>query len=150
MTILRDKNTTPHDFRRVLRELTFYLGYEATRSVKTTDVEIETPLMTTTGKKIGENVAIIPILRAGLGMCDAMLELLPKAAVHHIGKLTRLLVLDQSIHPSLIHPLTHSLIHSLTHSLTHTLAYNTILYRHVSIQNIAIAYSILQPIAQRT
>ena len=96
MTILRDKNTTPHDFRRVLRELTFYLGYEATRSVKTTDVEIETPLMTTTGKKIGENVAIVPILRAGLGMSDAMLELLPKAAVHHIGEIPLLLVFNQT------------------------------------------------------
>ena len=78
-TILcRDTNTTPQEFRRVLREITFYLGYEATRTMKTADVEIATPSTMTTGKKIAENVAIIPILRAGLGMSDAMLELLPQ------------------------------------------------------------------------
>ena len=86
MTILRDTKTDPQEFRKVMKEITFYLGYEATRSIKTVDVDIDTPLMATTGKKIAENVALIPILRAGLGMCDAMLELLPKAAVHHIGK----------------------------------------------------------------
>ena len=87
MTVLRDSNTTPQEFRRTLREITFYLGYEATRTIKTADVEINTPLMQTTGKRVAENVAIVPILRAGLGMCDAMLDLLPNAAVHHIGEL---------------------------------------------------------------
>jgi len=78
MILSRDTNTTPQEFRRVLREITFYLGYEATRTMKTTDVEINTPSTMTTGKKVAENVAIIPILRAGLGMSDAMLELLPQ------------------------------------------------------------------------
>jgi uracil phosphoribosyltransferase len=59
--------------------------YEATSGLKTRSVQLETPMGTAEGSRIDERVAIIPILRAGLGMCDAMLELLPNAAVHHIG-----------------------------------------------------------------
>jgi uracil phosphoribosyltransferase len=87
MNILRDTKTSTADFRRVLREITFYLGYEASRDLKTVPETVVTPMSQEfTGAKIGERIAIIPILRAGLGMCDAMLELFPKAAVHHIGK----------------------------------------------------------------
>lgn len=85
MSVLRDASTTSQDFRRVLREITFYLGYEATRALKTADVQITTPLATTTGAKLSEHIAIIPVLRSGLGMTEAFLDLLPKAVVHHIG-----------------------------------------------------------------
>lgn len=88
MTTLRDVNTSSQDFRRVLREITFYLGYEATRSLQVTDVEVATPTSVTGGCKLVETVSIIPILRAGTGMSDAMLDLLPNAAVHHIGNPT--------------------------------------------------------------
>ena len=86
MTILRDKNTSCQDFRRVLREITFYLGYEATRALEVENIQVNTPHSTTTeGSRLTESVSIIPILRAGTGMCDAMLDLLPTAAIHHIG-----------------------------------------------------------------
>ena len=114
MTVLRDSNTTPQEFRRVLREITFYLGYEATRTMKTADVEIMTPLMQTTGKRVAENVAIVPILRAGLGMCDAMLDLLPNAAVHHIGEHAAL-----HLAPPPPPPHTHTHTHRPPRSLTH-------------------------------
>jgi uracil phosphoribosyltransferase len=86
LTVLRNARTSASDFRAVVKELTFYLGYEATRHIATIPEEVITPLgVSFTGSKIGENVAIIPILRAGLGMADAMLDLVPKADVHHIG-----------------------------------------------------------------
>eukprot|EP01041_Mallomonas_annulata_P008074 gene8074-16569_t len=86
MTVLRNVETRPHDFRRLLREITFYLGYEATRELHSMNVEITTPMnVTYTGSKISDKIAIIPILRAGLGMVDALSDLLPSAAVHHIG-----------------------------------------------------------------
>jgi uracil phosphoribosyltransferase len=85
MTILRDVNTSSQDFRRVLREITFYLGYEATRTLTVDNIEVNTHLGTTEGCRLAESISIIPILRAGTGMCDAMLDLIPKAAVHHIG-----------------------------------------------------------------
>lgn len=85
MTILRDVNTSSQDYRRVLREITFYLGYEATRTLRVDSVEVTTSTAVTEGCKLVESVSIIPILRAGTGMCDAMLDLLPNAAIHHIG-----------------------------------------------------------------
>ena len=85
MTVLRNVKTTSHEFRRTLREITFYLGYEATRILNTTEVQFETPVASATGAKLSDRVCIVPVLRAGLGMSDAMLDLLPKAAVHHIG-----------------------------------------------------------------
>ena len=87
MTLLRDIKTSSHDFRKVLKEISFYLGYEATRSIETTPHDVTTPMgQSFTGAKLCQRVAIIPVLRAGLGMADAMLELLPKASVHHIGQ----------------------------------------------------------------
>lgn len=88
MTILRDKNTSSADFRRVLKEITFYLGYEATRNLKLAIVEVNTSLNTTEGSKLAESISIIPILRAGTGMSETMLDLLPKASVHHIGSIS--------------------------------------------------------------
>jgi uracil phosphoribosyltransferase len=85
LSILRSSETSPAEFRRTLREITFYLGYEATTELSTKTVGISTPLADTTGAKVAEKIALIPIMRAGLGMLDAMLELTPNADVHHIG-----------------------------------------------------------------
>lgn len=86
MTRLRNESTNSHDFRQILKEITFYLGFEATRHVKTSESVITTPMgVEFKGSRIGENIAIIPILRAGNVMGDGMLELLPNSAVHHIG-----------------------------------------------------------------
>lgn len=86
MTRLRNKNTTSLEFRGLLKEITFFLGYEATRTLKTNTSIVDTPMhVSFSGIKLQEKVAIIPILRAGLGMADAMLEILPNAVVHHIG-----------------------------------------------------------------
>ena len=84
--ILRDKNTSTKDFRELVTELAVFEGYEAMRDLPLEDVEVETPLETMTGKKIaGKKLAIIPILRAGLGMVDGILNLVPAAKVGHIG-----------------------------------------------------------------
>jgi uracil phosphoribosyltransferase len=93
ISILRSSATTHGQFRSVLREVTYHLGYEATAKLKTREVPISVSIgrekvdqhTDCTGHKISDRVALIPILRSGLGMTDSMLELLPKAAVHHIG-----------------------------------------------------------------
>lgn len=93
ISVLRSVNTPPGTFRSVLREVTYHLGYEATKTLSTKQV----PLTVSAGKeakeehidcmgyKINDRISLVTILRSGLGMSDAMLELLPKAAVHHIG-----------------------------------------------------------------
>ena len=86
MSILRDKNTSTKDFRELVTELAILEGYEALRDLPLEDVEVETPLETMTGKRIaGKKLAIIPILRAGLGMVDGILSLVPSARVGHVG-----------------------------------------------------------------
>lgn len=86
LTIMRDKATGAKDFRELLEEISRLLGYEVTRDLPLRDVEIETPLVTMTGKVIaGKTLAIVPILRAGLGMVDGLLSLVPTAKVGHIG-----------------------------------------------------------------
>ncbi|AEH50867.1 uracil phosphoribosyltransferase [Pseudothermotoga thermarum] len=86
LTIMRNKNTGPKEFRELLREITFLLAYEATRNIETIEVEIETPLEKTKGYAIEDKkIVVVPILRAGLGMVDSILELLPNASVGHIG-----------------------------------------------------------------
>jgi len=86
LTIMRDKNTGSKDFRQLLDEISLLMGYELTRDLPLDDVEIETPLCKMTAKTIaGKKLAIIPILRAGLGMVDGLLELVPVAKVGHIG-----------------------------------------------------------------
>ncbi len=86
LTIMRDKNTSTKIFRELLNEIALLLGYEVTRDFPLEDYEIETPLQPFVGKKIsGKKVAIVPILRAGLGMVDGLLELMPVAKVGHIG-----------------------------------------------------------------
>mmetsp|Transcript_115287 Transcript_115287/g.320616 ORF Transcript_115287/g.320616 Transcript_115287/m.320616 type:complete len:260 (-) Transcript_115287:41-820(-) len=85
LSILRNKATKPNQFRRLLRELTVHLGYETTADLTVHDVPIETPVASGTGGELTERVALVPILRAGLGMSDTMQDLLPTAHVHHIG-----------------------------------------------------------------
>ena len=86
LTIMRDKETGAKDFRELLEEISRLLGYEVTRSLPLRDVDIETPLVKMTGKAIaGKTLAIVPILRAGLGMVDGLLSLVPTAKVGHIG-----------------------------------------------------------------
>ncbi len=86
LTIMRRKNTPSKDFRTLLDEIAMLMGYEVTRNLPLEDVEIETPICKTTQKRIaGKKLAIIPILRAGLGMVDGLLKLVPVARVGHIG-----------------------------------------------------------------
>ncbi len=86
MAILRDTNTGTKQFRELIRELALFEGYEATRDFPLEEIEVETPLEKTKAAQIaGKKVAIVPILRAGLGMVDGLLELLPSARVGHIG-----------------------------------------------------------------
>lgn len=86
LTILRDKNTGVKEFREVVGELALFMGYEVTRNLPLEDIEIETPICKTTSKVIsGKKLGIVPILRAGLGMVDGLLNLVPTAKVGHIG-----------------------------------------------------------------
>lgn len=86
LTILRDKNTGVKEFRELVEELAMLMGYEVTRNLSVEDYEVETPICKTTSKVMaGKKLGIIPILRAGLGMVDGMLRLIPAAKVGHIG-----------------------------------------------------------------
>ncbi|HLR55835.1 MAG TPA: uracil phosphoribosyltransferase [Actinomycetales bacterium] len=86
LTVLRDKNTTSPTFRLLVDELVTLLAYEATRDVNIEDVELETPVSATTGKKLASpRPIVVPILRAGLGMLDGMTRLLPTAEVGFLG-----------------------------------------------------------------
>jgi uracil phosphoribosyltransferase len=86
LTVLRDKNTPSPVFRQLVEELVTLLAYEATREVKTTEVTIETPVTQTKGRKLSKpRPIIIPILRAGLGMLEGIVKLLPTAEVGFLG-----------------------------------------------------------------
>jgi uracil phosphoribosyltransferase len=86
LTILRDKETSTRSFRALLREIGVLLCYEVTRDLPLEDVEIETPVARMTGKTIaGKKLVFAPIMRAGMGMLEGMLELVPSARVAHIG-----------------------------------------------------------------
>lgn len=86
LTQLRNKNTSSSQFRRLVSELAVLIGYEALRDLPLEDVETETPLETCLAPMIsGKKLAIVPILRAGLGMMDGLLSLVPEAKVGHIG-----------------------------------------------------------------
>lgn len=86
LTLMRKKETGPKEFRELLREITLLIAYEATRHIQVYEMEVETPLEKTKGYYINDkDIVIIPILRAGLGMVDGILELLPNASVGHIG-----------------------------------------------------------------
>ena len=84
--MIRKTETTTKDFREMVREISMLMGYEATRNLPLEEVEIETPMCKAKMNMLaGEDIAIIPILRAGLGMVDGMLALVPNAKVGHIG-----------------------------------------------------------------
>ncbi len=85
LAILRDEHTEPKKFREIVRELSWLLGYEALADVSVKAREIRTPMEPMTAHELGERVGFVPILRAGLGMVDAMLELMPTAQVWHLG-----------------------------------------------------------------
>lgn len=86
LSLMRDKNTGSKDFRELASEIAMLMAYEVTRDMQVEDVEIETPICKTTCKMLsGKKLAIVPILRAGLGMVDGMIKLIPAAKVGHIG-----------------------------------------------------------------
>ena len=86
LSILRDKNTGVKEFREIVGEISALMCYEATRNLPTEEVEIETPIAKTTTKVLaGKKLAIVPSLRAGLGMVDGMVSLMPNVKVGHIG-----------------------------------------------------------------
>ncbi|MEE6727277.1 uracil phosphoribosyltransferase [Pediococcus acidilactici] len=86
LTLIRDKNCSTKEFREIVNEISTLMAYEVSRDMPLEDVEIETPIGKSIQKQIsGKKVAIVPILRAGLGMVDGMAELLPVARIGHIG-----------------------------------------------------------------
>ena len=86
LSVLRSKDTSSKEFRALIGEIAMLLCYEATRDLHLREIEIETPICKTKAKTIdGKKLAVVPILRAGLGMVEGMLELIPSARVGHIG-----------------------------------------------------------------
>ncbi|EAF8413795.1 uracil phosphoribosyltransferase [Listeria monocytogenes] len=86
LTIIRDKNTGTKAFRELVDEVATLMAYEITRDMELEDIQVETPLQTTTAKTLtGKKLGIVPILRAGLGMQDGILKLIPAAKVGHVG-----------------------------------------------------------------
>ena len=86
LTILRDKNTGSKEFRELVKEIGMLMVYETTRDLPMLEIEIDTPIQKTKSKILsGKKMAIVPILRAGLGMVEGILELVPAAKVGHIG-----------------------------------------------------------------
>ncbi len=86
LTFIRDKNTGPKEFRELVKEVSTLMAYEVTRDLPLEEVEIETPITKTKSQVIsGKKLGLVPILRAGLGMVEGMLDILPAAKVGHIG-----------------------------------------------------------------
>ena len=85
VTLMRDVNTKPKQFRELVNEITEFLAIEALKDLRTVEVPVTTPVAKTTGVKIADSIVIVPILRAGMGMLDAMLRILPYAKVGVIG-----------------------------------------------------------------
>lgn len=86
LSILRSKDTPVKEFRELIREISALMSYEATRNLPTREAEVETPIATARVRVLaGKKLAVIPILRAGLGMVDAMIDLIPSAKIGHIG-----------------------------------------------------------------
>ena len=86
LTILRSKDTSVKDFRELVREISSLMCYEATRNLPTQEVEVQTPVGVAKAQVLaGKKLAIVPVLRAGLGMVDAMVDLIPSAKIGHIG-----------------------------------------------------------------
>lgn len=85
VTMLRDVNTGNKEFRELVSEIASFICYEATKDLETKEVEVESVLCKTKGNILNKKVGIVPILRAGLGMVDGILNLIPNASVGHIG-----------------------------------------------------------------
>ncbi len=85
VTILRNKETRTELFRRTLHELTALLAFEATRDLEVVEIDVETPLERCRGHRLSKGLTVVPILRAGLGMAEAMLDVLPQARLGHVG-----------------------------------------------------------------
>ncbi len=86
LTIIREKSTGPKEFRELVKEVSLLMAYEVTRDMPLEETQVETPICKTKGFTIaGKKVGVIPILRAGLGMVEGILELIPTAKVGHIG-----------------------------------------------------------------
>ena len=85
LATLRDKQTAAEAFRRAATRISVLLAAEALRDVATSDVTVETPLASAPGRRVSSDVVVVPVLRAGLGMLDAVLDLVPSARIGHIG-----------------------------------------------------------------
>ncbi len=85
LALLRDAETKPKKFRELVREISWLIGYEALADANLETIKVRTPLETTDGARLADRIGLIPILRAGLGMVDALLELMPAAEVWHLG-----------------------------------------------------------------
>ncbi len=85
ISLLRDENTDGKEFRSLVKEIALLMGYEATRDLPVAERQIKTPITMTAGKMIEKQVVIVPILRAGLGMVEAMMDLIPASKVGHVG-----------------------------------------------------------------
>ena len=85
ITILRDVSTPPEIFREVVKRISIILAVEMSKDFKISGIKIETPLEKTTGFKLKQNIVLVPVLRAGLGMVNGFLEVIPEAKVGHIG-----------------------------------------------------------------
>ena len=85
LAILRDERTEPKKFREIVRELSWLLGYVALADARVRPLTVRTPIEETQAEELGDRIGLVPILRAGLGMVDAMLELMPTAEVWHLG-----------------------------------------------------------------
>lgn len=85
LTVLRDKETPSNEFRRSIDRLSMLLALAATENLATTDCKVDTPLTTTTGKQLANRVGLVPIMRAGIGMVEPMLNLIPTSEVWHLG-----------------------------------------------------------------
>ncbi len=85
LALLRDKDTEPKKFRELIRELAILLVYEATADLATEEISVETPLGVAKGRRLREQIGLVPILRAGLGMVEGVWEMMPSAEVWHIG-----------------------------------------------------------------
>jgi uracil phosphoribosyltransferase len=85
LALLRDESTEPKKFRELVREISWLIGYEALADARLAPLTVKTPMEEMRGAKLADRIGLIPILRAGLGMVDAMLELMPTAQVWHLG-----------------------------------------------------------------
>lgn len=85
LTIMRDKNTSTYIFKQNLDEIAKLMAYEVTRNVPLKDKKIETPICTTIGKEIDQQIVLVPILRAGIGLVDGFRDIIPTAKIGHIG-----------------------------------------------------------------